>query len=155
MDKVSQIEIRRADLTDAQKIKDLHARSVRTLCWDHYTREQIFGWLRNSTLAKFRKRLQLHRSYVGEIDREIIGYVRWNPTSNELCSIFVDPDFVRQGIGRKLMGVAYKDAESFGVKELWLDASLNAVPFYKADGWQVRDRRMHGPLQCVRMTKEL
>jgi putative acetyltransferase len=149
------LEIRPAELSDAQEIKDLHARSVRALCRDHYTSDQIEAWLRNSTLEKYHRRLKLHRAFVGEINGEVVGYVRWNPASNELCSIFIDPGQVGQGYGRKLMKVAYEDAALLGVAELWLDASLNAVPFYQAEGWQVVKKRMHGPLQCIWMTKKL
>ena len=155
LDAEYRMKTRPAVLADAQAIKALHGRSVRGLCRDHYTPEQIEGWLKNSAVAKYRQRLRLHRSFVAEIEGEIIGYVRWNPTTNELCSIFVDPDHARQGIGRALMGVAYDDVRSFGVKDLWLDASLNAVPFYQVEGWQYIEQRMHGSLQCVRMTKRM
>ena len=149
------MKIREAKVDDALAIMQLHGRSIMELCREDYTQEQLEGWVKSHGLEKYQKRLEIHRSFVAEMDGEIIGYVRWNPATNELCSIFVDPNHARQGIGTKLMKVAYEDILSAGVTELWLDATLTAVPFYEAEGWKYIEQRMHGPLECVRMTKEL
>ena len=147
--------IRQATVEDAAAIMVLHERSVRGLCSADYTPEQLDLWLGSITLEKHQKRLKLHKSFIAEIDSKTIGYVRWNPETNELCSIFVDPGFVRRGIGTKLMMTESRDALSYGVRVLWLDASLTAVPFYIADGWDIVEKGMHGPLECVRMTKTI
>ena len=97
-------------------------------------------------------RLENHRSYIAERDGNAIGYGRRNPETNELCSIFVDPDHIRQGVATKLMEVADEDARSHGVKVIWLDASPTAVPFFVALGWKWIENRRHGPPACVRMT---
>ena len=136
-------------------MKNLHEHSVLKFCKSDYSLEQLQGWVRNSPLEKYQKRLENHRSFIAEIDEKMVGYVRWNPATNELCSIFVHPDHVRQGIATKLMAKAYEDVRNYGVKELWLDASLTAVPFYEAEGWAYIEKRMHGPLACVRMKKRI
>ena len=147
--------IRKAAIGDALSMIKLHERSVLELCRDDYTLKQLKDWLSQSTLEKYQVRLERHRSYIAEHDGQMIAFVRWNPETNELCSIFVDPDFVRQGIATELMEIAYEDAISHGVKDLWLDASLNAVLFYEAIGWDYVELSSHGPLQGVRMTKQL
>jgi putative acetyltransferase len=147
--------IREARLEDAADLIRLHIRSVMALCRDDYTPDQLQDWISHSTLEKYQSRLEQHPSYIAEQDGKMIGYVRWNPETNELCSIFVDPDYVRQGIATALMEVAYQDAKSQDVVELWLYASLTAVPFYQAIGWQYVERTMRGLLNCVKMTKHL
>jgi len=147
--------IREAAVDDALSMMKLHERSVLELCREHYTLEQLKDWLCQSTVEKYQVRLERHRSYVAEHDGQMIAYVRWNPETNELCSIFVDPDFVRQGLATELMEIAYEDAISHGVKDLWLDASLSAVPFYEAIGWNYVELSSHGPLEGVRMAKKL
>ena len=144
--------IREAVIDDAADLLRLHTRSVLELCRDDYTSDQLKYWLSYSTLEKYQKRLELHPSFVAECDGKLIGYVRWNPETNELCSIFVDPDYVRQGVATALMDIAYRDALSHGVKEMWLSASLTAVPFYQKIGWQYLERSMHGELECVKMS---
>jgi ribosomal protein S18 acetylase RimI-like enzyme len=85
----------------------------------------------------------------------MLGYVRWYPETNELCSICVEPKFARQGIGAKLMEYACEDAKEHQVDKMWLDSSLTAVPFYKTLGWVCVGLREDGPLDYVRMEKDL
>ena len=143
--------IREAVIEDAQELRELHRRAVMALCREAYTQEQLDGWVGAVSLARYRQRIEDHRSWVALNGTRIVGYVRWNPKTNELCSIFVDPDSARHGIATKLMHVAVEDAGSRGVEDMWLDASLNAVPFYEALGWEKGESGMHGQLECVRM----
>ena len=83
----SRIKIRAAKVDDALEIMHLHNRSITTLCRKDYTQEQLEGWVKNHRLEKYQKRLKIHRSFVAEIDGKIVGYVRWNPETNELCSM--------------------------------------------------------------------
>jgi GNAT superfamily N-acetyltransferase len=108
-----------------------------------------------SPLEKYRERLLFQRTFVAEIDGRIIGYVRWNPATGELCSIFIHPDHTRQGIATQLMKKAYQDVHAAGQNNLWLYASLNAVPFYHKEGWTYVEQVMRGSLACVRMEKVL
>lgn len=110
--------IREATIGDALSMIKLHERSVLELCRDDYPLKQLKDWVSQSTLEKYQVRLERHRSYIAEHEGKLIAYVRWNPETNELCSIFVDPDFVRQGIATELMEIAYEDARSYGVKDL-------------------------------------
>jgi GNAT superfamily N-acetyltransferase len=147
--------IRTARIDEAQQIKDLHDRAIQELCREKYTPEEIQLWINRANAEKYQHRIKNHRCFVAELDMKIIGQVRWNPESNELCSIFVDPEHARQGITTTLMRKAYDDMINFGVEESWLDASLTAVPFYLAEGWQYIEKLTDGPLECVRMVKQL
>ena len=147
--------IREANIDDAQTIKELHDRSALGLCRKDYTAKQLEDWVNFSTIEKYQERLKLHRTFVAEIGGVMVGFVRWNPATNELCSIFVDHNHVRQGIATKLMHKAYEDVLSAGVEYLWLYASLTAVPFYEAEGWEYLEQTMRGSLECVRMEKSL
>jgi len=147
--------IREARVGDAHAVMKLHERSVFGLCQGDYTLEQLEDWVSLSTLKVYQLRLENHRAWVAELDKHTIGYVRWNPETNELCSIFIDPDYTRRGLATKLMAIACEDAAAQGVEEMWLDASVTAVPFYKILGWQFVENRMHGSLACVRMTLRL
>ena len=149
------MNIREATVADAPTLKQIHSRAVLALCRDDYSPEQLEGWVSHSTLEKQRVRLEKHRVYIAEQGGQAIGFVRWNPATYELCSIFVDPDYVRQGVATGLMAHACEDAIAQGVAAFWLDASLTAVPFYEALGWVYVAPMRHGTLACVRMTKQL
>jgi N-acetylglutamate synthase-like GNAT family acetyltransferase len=143
--------IRVARIDEAQQIKDLHDHAIQELCSGDYTSDQIQEWINRANVKKYQHRIKKHRCFVAELDGKIIGQVRWNPKTNELCSIFVDPKYTRQGMATILMRKAYDDMIKYGVEESWLDASLTAVPFYLAEGWQYIEKKTDGPLECVRM----
>jgi len=67
----------------------------------------------------------------GEGGMEGVGHVR---------HVAVDPDALRQGVGRAVMGEVISDTLRHGVK--WLDclSTRTAVPFYEALGFRV----LHG-----------
>jgi len=125
------------------------------LCCNDYTINQLTGWVNKSPFEKYLWRLERQRIFIAEIDGKILGYVRWYPKTSELCSICVEPEFARQGIATKLMEVAYDDARTRNVESLWLDASLTSVPFYQNLGWDYVALSTDGPLDSVRMIKQL
>ena len=149
------MNIRNGVIADAVMMKELHDRAVMELCQNDYTLDQLQSWIDKSPLEKYYWRLERQRIFLAEKDGKILGYVRWYPKTNELCSICVEPEFARQGIGSVLMECACQDARDHGVDELWLDASLTAVPFYKHLGWEYRTYSTDGPLDSVRMTIQL
>ncbi len=125
------------------------------LCRDDYTIQQLEEWINKSPLEKYYWRLETQRVFIAEDGGRLLGYVRWYPETNELCSICVEPEFSRQGIGTMLMEHAYEDAIAHNVDGLWLDASLTAVPFYQVLGWDYVSLYTDRPLDSVRMIKEL
>jgi putative acetyltransferase len=147
--------IRKAVIEDASAMKELHDRAVMKLCQNDYTPEQLMDWVNKSSLEKYLWRLETQRIFIAELDGKMLGFVRWYPKTNELCSICVDPDHTRQGIATKLMKYVYVDAIDLGMSELWLDASFTAVPFYQALGWDNVAFSTVGSLDCVRMVKNL
>lgn len=52
-------------------------------------------------------------------------------------NFFVDPDYQRKGIGRKLWAKIQARAVETGCNRLILDADPNALPFYEAMGFSV------------------
>lgn len=73
------------------------------------------------------------------LDQAIVGVILikeyWN-----LCSLFVDPAYHRQGIGRALFLAATEACRGKSPKQaIWLNAAPKAIPFYKAMGCVLRD----------------
>lgn len=149
------MKIRKAEIGDVPILKELHDRAVLELCRSAYTIDQLEGWVNRSPLEKYYWRLETQRIFIAEKDGRTLGFVRWYPETNELCSICVEPEFARQGIGARLMEIACEDAREQNVETLWLDASLTAVPFYQALGWEYVKLITDGPFDCVRMEKQI
>lgn len=149
------MEIRKAVVDDLPSLKALHDRAVMELCGDDYTIDQLEGWINSSPLEKYHWRLERQRFFLAERNGRPLGFVRWYPKTNELCSVCVEPEFARQGIGTLLMRSACEDARAHQVNLLWLKASLNAVPFYESLGWEYIELTTEGPLSYVRMEKHI
>lgn len=153
------MNIRDATPDDAESIWDIHVRSVRELCSADYTPSQIQAWAGHRTVEDYRERIKSGPFYVAEIDGKLVGYARFRPSTNELCSIFVDPDHARQGIGTALLREVCEGGVRRGLTHFWLDASLTAVPFYESGGFVREQDTVHAfsgvDLECVRMTRRL
>jgi putative acetyltransferase len=147
--------IRPAMIDDAQGMKELHDRAVMELCKDDYTLDQLIDWVSKSPLEKYVWRLERQRIFIAEIEEQMVGFVRWLPDEKMLCSICVEPAFARQGIATQLMKYVYKDARILQVADLWLEASLTAIPFYESLGWEQTEELIDDALQGMKMVKLL
>ena len=151
--------IRKATLDDVQVIWEVHTRSIESLCAPDYAPNQIQAWVGSKKPENYIERIQRDPTYVAEIAVNVVGFIRFRPLTNELCSIFVDPGYIRQGIGTDLFKKACEEAKHLGMTYFWLDSSLTAVPFYQAMGFLSESRTTHKfsgvTLKCVRMRKHL
>ena len=154
--------LRRALVSDREAIRDLHTSSIRTLCRDFYSAEQIEAW--SGFLKPESYRLILEDTgrhvWVAEVSGALAGFGQLNPVSRELEALYVHPDHAGRGIGRALLSHLEGLARKAGVASLRLTATLNAVPFYERSGWVVASRGMHThpsglALACAFMTRDL
>jgi GNAT superfamily N-acetyltransferase/quercetin dioxygenase-like cupin family protein len=70
----------------------------------------------------------------------VLALVQLDPSIQpcELRSLFVDPEVMRQGLGRALLSHAARQASEFGHRHLQIDADPNALGFYLACGaWPI------------------
>ena len=91
---------------------------------------------------------------------KIIGFGSIVPTNSELRAVYVDAAYGGQGVGRALLARLEELARQGGLAELRMDASINAVPFYEANGFISLERGEHAMpsgarMACVRMRKVL
>ena len=153
-------QIRPGVEADAEAICVMHIRSIRELCAPDYTPEQIEAWAGPKLAAHYLEPIRGNRLVVAEQRGRVVGMGDYHVARNEICAVYVDPDFGGQGIGRALFQVVTKALKARGFKDAVLDASLTSVGFYKAMGCRVVEQRMHAfrhgvSIPCVRMTVEL
>jgi ribosomal protein S18 acetylase RimI-like enzyme len=69
----------------------------------------------------------------------IVGFATIDPQSSaaELVDLFVDPDYMRQGIARALIADAVARLAQAGTDELEVTANQHALAFYSAMGFEV------------------
>ncbi|MCS6996274.1 MAG: GNAT family N-acetyltransferase [Casimicrobiaceae bacterium] len=71
-------------------------------------------------------------TFVAEAEGGLVGFVQMNPAQTRwaLDALWVEPDRMGQGIGRRLLSHACRMAAAAGQRVLSIDADPNAVAFY-------------------------
>ena len=77
------------------------------------------------------------RTRVAVEDGRVVGFVTTTPNGEtaELDDLFVDPDWMRRGIGLSLMRDAYVVARGQGVRRIEVTANHHALAFYEVAGF--------------------
>ena len=150
--------IRPATPADAEVLCALHKASVRTLCRGAYTADEIEAWLRDREPQGFRHAMTDggETMLVAERDGAVVGFASIKETA--LFGLYVDPATGR-GVGRVLLSAAEDEVRRRGASVLSLQATLNAVPFYRQHGFMRQERstvrRGGRDLAVLEMTKAL
>jgi len=154
------ILIRRARPADVDDVQLVHTASIREGTGDHYPPEVVQVWVRAFIPANFPENIKKKEFFVAELpDGRIGAFLVVNLRTRELDSLYVAPWAKGWGLGSYLLGYGEEVARLAGLTDLWLDASLNAVPFYTRHGWEEigRHNRVRAGVEIpvVRMEKSL
>ena len=152
------LTIRKAQQEDSQSIRSVHTAAVSGIRTDLYTPEEIEAWAVPKTLESYWESIRTKEFFVAEDDRIIIGFGVLNPESAEVEAVYVSPEAGGRGIGRELLRKLEQTARVRGLGVLRLNASLNAVPFYKKAGYVAQEQSKYRlstgvEIACVPMTK--
>jgi putative acetyltransferase len=155
----SSLHIREARLDDVAAVKAIHKAAVWQLCAGDYTPEQLAAWTvwdDTSDLPIGLRPNSDETMWVAEQDGAVAGFA--SLCGDQVSAVYVLPDHTRQGVGTRLLRKMEAVATAQGVTRLQLSASLTAVPFYQANGYQIIEECQHRlsngvTLTCVRMSK--
>jgi ribosomal-protein-alanine N-acetyltransferase len=92
------------------------------------------------TTAIFQDCLRLHRCWVTEQDKSIVGYgvLMMAPGEAHVLNICIKPDRQRKGIGRELLRLMMKESEKSAVDMILLEvrsSNQSAIELYQAEGF--------------------
>jgi putative acetyltransferase len=151
--------IRAAVPSDVGAIFRVHTSAIRQVCSAVYDATQIESWTRRKRPEGYLDPIAQHPFLVAILNGVVVGFSELNPKTGEVCAVYVQPDHVRQGIGRHLLLAVEAAAHHRGLTRLHLHATLNAVPFYQAHGYIVDGAGSVSlgdgtSLPCVNMHKE-
>ncbi len=157
---MSMFTVRRAREEDSEGIWRVHTRAIRGIASSHYTPEEIEAWARPRQPEHYVEAIRNKEFYVAEEDGAVIGFGTLNHHENEIEAVYVSPEVVRRGAGSAILRRLEERARDLGLKSLKMDASLNAVPFYRSAGYESQKVTKHRlasgvEIGCVLMTKEL
>jgi len=158
--------IRDACLADAERVVMLHHAAVHAGAQREYSRkvldawspppdERRFAWMRGQIAAG------KNRVLVAELpDGSVAGFCIFGAPDGFVHAVYVAPDSAGGGIGRQLLLAAEREISAASVSEARLNASLNAVAFYRAAGYAVVRPAQQvlgdgAQMDCMEMLKEL
>lgn len=108
-------------------------RSVLRLAPHPYDQGVVDTWMIGRVAEDYRSDCADQCLWIAEMNEKQIGFA--HGVLGEVMRLFVDADFVGIGAGAGLMDLALADALQNGLGKVKIDATLNAVPFYKKWGF--------------------
>lgn len=154
------ISIRPAVASDAQAILDVHTSAIRESCALAYDLTLLQAWLAGKTSERYLEPIRRNPFFVASINDLVVGFGELDPSTAEICAVYVRPDHCRRGLGRALLETLEETARRHSLPEVHLHASLNSVSFYRAHGYvldaMASVRLRNGTdLPCANMHKTL
>ena len=151
------VSIRLATVGDAVEIANIYATSIRTLCTEDYTDEEIEIIANLFDAESYREAIEsCELDIFVAIAEEIIGFASIMVYEWRIGDLFVLPSFTRQGVATRLINAVENYALQEQIFQLSVTASLTAQPFYSACGYEyVGDSVIAEKIDTVEMTKSL
>jgi N-acetylglutamate synthase-like GNAT family acetyltransferase len=144
------LTLRPVRAADLDVIAELQEISIMALGTPVYGEDRARAWARLG--YQFRHDLLGEGGFwVAEEEGRLLGVGGWSPDGMEadlawIRYLFVHPEAIRRGIGRRLVERAERSARAAGRSRLRVWSSLNAVGFYRAVGF-LPERRARWPVR--------
>ncbi len=161
---IVEFETRRATASDADAIAAAHRDSIGTIGPHFYPRDVVEAWAAGLTGELYVNAMnggEVFYIAVGILDGQmaVLGFSTHRVDEvDHGTAVYVRGTAARQGIGSALFRLAEADAVASGAARVQVDASLAAVEFYKANGFEETGRGEHRlasgqTMACVFMQK--
>jgi putative acetyltransferase len=132
--------IRAASVEDARAILEVHYSAVHDTAASDYAEDVLAEWSPPITQDRIEKyvleSLPHHTTLVAEMDGLVAGYGVIEDSWNVLRDLYVSSRCGRRGIGSMLLRAFENLARERGCKELTMNATLTAHPFYLSHGYE-------------------
>jgi len=161
---MGRLTVRIARIEDARGILEAHYSAVHETAALDYPLEVSRAWAMPVTperIDQYAKHvLPNETTVVAEQDGEIAGFGVIVGANSELRAVYVAAAYGRRGVGSAVLRELERMAKEQGCRELRMDSSLTAAPFYTRHGYEETDRGEHTlisghKMACVRMRKLL
>ncbi len=154
--------IRHAAVADGQGIAEAHVDSIRSLGAAKYDPKIVDDWAAFRTGERYTRRIREGAAFfVAVANEQILGFSEYHvEQGRHRTAVYVCGKAARIGIGSALFAAAESAARQNGAKEIRIDASLGAIPFYKANGFQElgvgeHELRSGMKMACMFMRKDI
>ncbi len=158
--------VRRATRDDAQVLAAVHAESIATLGAAAYPPEVVEEWVRPCVAQRYLDQMERGETYFLAVETggaaAALGFSSHRlEAGRHRTAVYVAGRAARKGVGRALLAAAEAEARAAGAVETHVSASLAAVGFYRAVGFEELGPGVHhlrsgrGTMACVFMRKRL
>jgi putative acetyltransferase len=134
----SLLAVRPATIADADQIADAHVDSIHALGAKAYDRDVIEVWGAPRDGQRYRAAIEQGELFFIAVEgRQVLGFSSYRlEEGKHRTAIYVRGIAARRGIGTALFVRAEAAARERGAGEIYVDASLAAVDFYRSCGFQ-------------------
>jgi putative acetyltransferase len=126
-------------------VRHLHTKSMENQSADSLTDAEMQAFAVFVRSPGYSDLLKEENLYGAFTEGQLIGTASWQVNGDDgqlarISSVFVDPMFLRLGIGKRLLTEVEARAFQSGFNQLSISTTLNAVPFFEKAGYQVASR---------------
>ena len=155
----SEAKIRKAQAADASDAWDIRNAAILNGCAGHYPADLLKTWT-DGEMTERSVQLVAENFHVATLDEIVVATGVIDLSTGQLDAIFVRPDKMGLGRGKRMTAYLEDLAIREGLTELRLDSTLNAAPFYRICGFEGDAiGQYQSPrgimLDCIPMTKRL
>ncbi len=121
--------------SDTMALRDLYAQSIEELTAEDYTEDQRLAWIARAEDAEaFADRLEAMVTLIVQVDGEYLGFASLK-NNTVLDMLYVHPYATGRGVGTTLVDALERLAAARGAKEITVEASETAQPFFAERGY--------------------
>ena len=152
--------IRHAVIQDADAIAHVRMAAIRAIAVGHYSEQQIRAWQGDGSAHSFEAPIADKIVLVDEVESELCGFAQLDLAAASVERVYVAPLHARRGTGTRLLRQLELIAREHEVARLAVDATMNAVPFYRNAGYvalEICEHQLQPDIlfRCVAMVKVL
>ena len=151
------VNVRKAKQEDKESIWNIHIQSIKGMCNNHYSQDELQTWIRLLKPERYEKSIESKTLFVAVDGDIIIGFGQLDQENSRIEDLYVRPDFAKRGVGVKILLALENVAKELGLRLLHLNSTLNAITFYEKAGYtsnrQVKYLLPNDRIGCIRMVK--
>ncbi|MPZ40652.1 MAG: GNAT family N-acetyltransferase [Rhizobiales bacterium] len=146
---VAAVTYRAGTPEDGAAMLSIHTRAIEFVAVRDYGEEMARSWAHGLTIEGYARSMADGEIFeVAVCDGRVVGFCGYK--NDEICGLYVDPDFGRRGIASRLLERALRTLQDRGHRRVKVDSSITASPFYRQRGFRVireRTRMTRGGME--------
>ncbi len=133
--KLDTMLIRSYQTRDAREVADLFTQSIHHIESNYYSSDEKTAWAPNPPNYQFwSARLGRTQPSLAMINQRIVGFIEIDNRGYVDC-LYIHYQYQRMGIANQLLTYAITKAIKMDLKEIYVDASKVAKPFFLSQGF--------------------